>query len=481
MSDKVQPVVPITVSDWRDQRMAELEEQLEEAKVENAALKAEIVRLKRRIAELERAGKRQATPFARDEHKADPKKPGRKAGQGLFSYRAQPTPEQVDETKEVRLDRCPECGGDVTEVRAHEQVIIDLPEIEPTITRYVTESGYCSRCGRRVRSRHPEQISAASGAAGVMIGPRAKALAADLKHRLGVPFAKICEVLEVGFRLRWTRGGACQADARLAEQARPVYQELLELIRQCAVAHADETGWRIGTLSAWLWVFTNRQVTVYTIKESRGHDVVMEILGKEFAGILVSDCFVAYDHHELAEWLKQKCLGHILKDLSRMEEEKTRGAVRFAQDMKVVLRAALALRDQRPKLSPDAFAAQAAEIEQRLAALIDEQRRLTDPDNVRMAKRLRKQREHLLRFLCVEGLDATNNRAERMLRPAVITRKTSGCNRTAGGAAAHSILASIVVTCRQRALSAVDFLVRLQRATGGAIPSLVPAPPLDTS
>ncbi len=80
----------------------------------------------------------------------------------------------------------------------------------------------------------------------MMIGPRAKALAADLKHRLDVPFAKVCEVLEVGFRLHWTRGGACQADVRLAEQARPVYLELIELIRQCAVAHSDETGWRIG-------------------------------------------------------------------------------------------------------------------------------------------------------------------------------------------------------------------------------------------
>jgi len=111
MTDTVQPIVPVRVSDWRDRRMAELEEQLEQAQAENAALKAEIARLKQRIAEFERAAKRQATPFARDEHKADPKRPGRKVGQGLFSYRAHPTPDEVDETKEARLDRCPECGG----------------------------------------------------------------------------------------------------------------------------------------------------------------------------------------------------------------------------------------------------------------------------------------------------------------------------------------------------------------------------------
>jgi transposase len=269
------------------------------------------------------------------------------------------------------------------------------------------------------------------------------------------------------------------ADARLAEQARPSYEELIELIRRCTVAHADETGWRIGTLSAWLWVFTNRQVTVYPIQESRGHDVVVEILGQECAGILVADCCVAYNHPELAEWLKQKCLGHLLKELSQMEGEQTRGAVRFAQEVMAMRRAALGLRDQNPKLSPEAFAEQAAAIEQRVDRLIDEKRPLTDPDNVRMAARLRQQREHVLRFLYVDGLDATNNQAERMLRPAVLTRKTSGCNRTE--AETHSILASILVTCRQRAISAVEVLVKVPRATDGAIPSLIPAPQLGTS
>jgi transposase len=483
MTDTVQPkdqANPV-LRDWRDRRIAELEGQLQQAKAENAALKEEMVRLHQRIAELERAGKRQATPFARQAGIADPKRPGRKAGRGPFSYRAKPTPEEVDETKAEPLNGCPECGGPLTDVKEHEQFVVDIPEVQPRTTRYVTYSGYCGQCCRRVRSRHREQISEATGAAGVIIGPRAKALGADLKHRLGVPYAKISELMEVAFGLNFTRSGACQADARLAEQARPVYEKLIELISRSAIVHADETGWRIGTLSAWLWVFTHRQITVYTIEESRGHEVVVEILGQEFAGILVSDCFAAYDHQALADWLKQKCLGHILKDLSQMEQEKSGRAVRFAQEVIAVLRAALRLRDRKPTLPEADFAAQAAQIERRLDELIDQKRRLTDPDNVRLAKRLRKQRAHLLGFLYVDGLDATNNQAERMLRPAVITRKTSGCNRTEGGAQTHSILASLLVTCRQQAVPLIDFLVKVQRAVGGVMPSLAPTPQLDTS
>lgn len=96
----------------------------------------------------------------------------------------------MTKTKEQALEACPICGGPVTDVKDHEQFVVDLPAVPPPVTRYLTHSGQCARCGQRVRSRHPEQISEATGAAGVVIGPRAKALAADLKHRLGVPYGE---------------------------------------------------------------------------------------------------------------------------------------------------------------------------------------------------------------------------------------------------------------------------------------------------
>lgn len=466
--------------DPREVRLTELETQLRQRDTLIERLQQRITELEQRLAELERAVKRQATPFARKRRKENPKRPGRKAGQGPFTSRVRPRPDQVTETKEQALDACPTCGGPVTDVKDHEQFVVDIPEVQPIVTRYVTHSGQCARCGRRVRSRHPEQISEATGSAGVVIGPRAKALAADLKHRLGVPYGKVVEVLAVGFGLLVSRGGLCQADARLAEQARPVYAALLDLIRQSAVAYADETGWRIGTLAAWLWVFTNRDLTVYTIETGRDHAVVVKILGEAFAGILVSDCFTAYDHQALAAWLKQKCIGHLLNDLSELNESKTAGAVRFARDVTAVLRAALALREQKLTLAPADFAAQAAHLEAQLDALIDTRRQLTDADNVRFAKRLRKHREHLLRFLYVDGLDATNNQAERMLRPAVVTRKTGGCNRTDGGAQTHSILASVLTTCRQQGFSILESLVKIQRNVGKTLKALAP-PLLDTS
>jgi hypothetical protein len=254
-----------------------------------------------------------------------------------------------------------------------------------------------------------------------------------------------------------------------------VYEELADALRKCVVVHADETGWRIGTLSAWLWVFTNQEITVYTIRPSRGHEVVVDILGREFKGVLVSDCFLAYDAKALAKWLKQKCVAHLLRNLSDIEDSKTGRAVCFSRDVTALLRESLALQKEKPTLIPEVFAQRAADLETRLDALIDENRRMTDSDNLRFAKRLRKHRPHLLRFLYVEGLDPTNNQAERQLRPAVITCKTSGCNRTEGGAETHAILSSVLVTCRQQKRPILDYLVELQRSQG-IPPPLLTAP-----
>lgn len=359
----------------------------------------------------------------------------------------------------------------IEQLRDHRNVLIDIPAVKPIITRYVMVSGRCPSCDERHWMYHPEQISKATGAAGVVIGPRAKALTADLKHRFGASYGKVCEVINDAFGLNVSRSAWYQADQRLGKQAESVYQELIAAIRTCSVVHSDETGWRIGALSAWLWVFTGQTITVYAIEKSRSHQVVVNILGQEFAGVLVSDCFLAYDHHALAAWLKQKCLSHLLKDLKSLHETKTRGAVRFARDLTALLKDALQLKAQKSQLTDAQFDQLAAALETRLDQLIDTKRQLTDPDNARFAKRLRKHRQHILRFLYIDELDATNNQAERMLRPAVITRKTNGCNRTDEGAKTHAILSSLLATCRQQAVPILDYLIQLQ-CFGKSPPSL---------
>lgn len=458
---------------------------------ENKALKAKVEKQNQRLVKMEkqfakrisqleaelRKAKKQAVPFARDKSSLHPKPPGRKPGRGRFSRREEPSEEEITRTVTVPLSRCPECGGPLEDKQTHTHLQSDVPEIKIEHTRYLNESGWCPHCKKRVRSRHPEQASTAGGAAGISIGPRAKSLAVNAHHRLGVPFAKTAELLQDAFGLQVTPAALCQTGARLAEKARPLYEALVGAVRRACAVNADETGWRIGPLKAWLWVFTNQEATVYAIENSRGHEVVINILGHDFKGALVSDCFLAYDHKDLAAWIKQKCLGHLLKDLSLMEAEKIAGAVRFPRQVTKLLRQALKLRDAKDQLTPRTFRRRRNRLDQELDKLISEERRFTDPDNARFAARLRKQRQHLFTFLDRPGVDATNNRAERGIRPGVISRKTGACNKTRRGADTHSILMSVLVSAKQRGRNPSVVVSKILTSSGRLTPLLgLPSP-----
>jgi hypothetical protein len=199
------------------------------------------------------------------------------------------------------------------------------------------------------------------------------------------------------------------------------------------VGHADETGRRLGPLAAWLGVFCNEHITGYTIQTSRGYAVVLEILGRQFAGVLGNACFVAYGAAALAEWLQQKCGTHLLHELRELSESKRGRACTFAEALTALLRDALVLKAGATDRRRGAYEAATEELEERLDRLLDERRQWRAANNARSAARLRKHRPDVLRFLYWEELDATNHRAERQLRPRVVTRKTGAVSaRTAG-------------------------------------------------
>lgn len=433
-------------------------------------LAAQVERLTARVAALEdelRRARRQAAPFGKDRPKADPKPPGQKPGHPP-AFRPAPPPGEVSEVIRVPLERCPRCGGPVESISDNSPIYqTDLPDIRPRVRQFNTQRGWCPRCHKRVESRHPDQTSSAKGSAASQLGPNVLSLAADLKHRLGLSFRKIVELFQTHFHLTVSPGALAQASHRLAARGLPAYQRLQQEARASPSVHVDETGWRIGARPAWLWTFANPKLTLYRIDSSRGHQVVEQVLGEEFAGTLVSDGLPSYDG--LRPLQRQLCLAHLLKRCSRVEEAKSRGAVRFPRQVARLLRAALELGARWGEMSRHGFAVARG----RLQAALERRLRyhLTDPDNERLATHLFQHRGHLFTFLYDQRVEPTNNLAERQLRPAVIARKLSGGNRSQRGARTHAILASLAATCRQRAERFTELATLLLRQ-----PACLPAP-----
>ena len=434
-------------------------------------LEAELQQLKELLETAQRRGKRQATPFTRGTPKAEPKKPGRKVGHPA-SHR--PRPENVDRVEESRLPEvCATCGGSLLEDAVQVQYQIDIPRPIPvTVTQFNIHVGHCASCGQRAQGRHAEQTSDALGAAAVQIGPNALGLAAELKHEMGLPYGKTAQVLRTATDLALQRSTLARASQRLAAKCQPTYQRLILHLRQGEVAHVDETGWKVGGQTAWLWVFANDEVSLYVIDPTRAHEVVESVLGTDYAGVLVSDCFLAYDPLTCTQ---SKCLAHLLRRCKELTEIKTGRAVQFSQDLTRLLQAAITLKDRQSHLSPHGYRVACGRLEAALDRLLE--RHLTEADNARFAKLLRKQRPRLFTFLYHETVSPTNNLAERELRPAVIVRKTGGCNRSAPGAQAHAILTSVLRTCHKQGFDPVTVLKQLLQNADTMLVDLVAQKP----
>lgn len=196
---------------------ADLESENRKLKNRIAALEAENARLKQELETAQRAAKRQAAPFAKGDPKSHPKRAGRKRGHRP-AHRPAPAPAEINFTLEAPLpDACPECGGAIFDERTAAQYQVDIPPVKPVVTQFNVHLGHCTACGVHLQGHHPLQLSDALGAANIVLGPRALALAAAAKHDLGIPYTKIVRFFDGAFGLRVCRATFARADQRLAD------------------------------------------------------------------------------------------------------------------------------------------------------------------------------------------------------------------------------------------------------------------------
>lgn len=460
-------------------RIGDLEEEVEslraenaKLKLDNAKLKLDLSKLKDQFEEKERSRKRQAAPFRRRKHVEKPKKSGRKKGHPPAN---RSVPEHVDRELDapIPVENCPDCDVPF-EVRIEDQYQIDIPPIEPTVTRFDIRVGICPCCGKRIQGRHEEQTSDALGAAKVQLGPSVLAMAVELKHWAGMPYRKISEFIERYFHCRFTHSAFCRAEQRLADLARPTYELLVDALRRCGVVHADETGWRISRAGAWMWVFTSKNVTIYAIRTSRGSDVPTEILGSDFDGVLIVDGWSAYD---VLECRKGRCNGHILRRAQELAERSDKNNARYLRILISLIQEAIELAGRRDEFTELGYKRKVANIKKRFADWLTFHGYQPSEELQRLVRHLRDHEEEWFRFLDDPEVPPTNNPAEQMVRPGVILRKIGACNKTLMGALVHETLTSILVSCKQQLRSFRAFIEYILRSPEPGPVDLAGLPP----
>lgn len=437
----------------------------------NERLEDQNERLKRELAAARRAGCRQAAPFAKP-LKHNPRRPGRRAGAGYGIAARRRQPRRVDERHDAPLPpACPDCGGGLQPTGLATQFQEELPAPRVVVRAFRVAIGTCRACGRRVQGRHRLQTSDALGAAGVQLGPQVVASAAILNKQLGLSFGKVATLLRQQYGLTVSRSGLVHAVDRAGRRAQPTYAALREQIRRSPVVTPDETGWKVGGRLQWLWAAATPATTVYAIEPGRGYPQAAALLGNDFAGVLVRDGWAPYRQFTAAT--HQSCLAHLLRRCRLLRADHPHS--RVVTDIQADLQRALELRARRR--AGTLSAADLDALVERLAWRVTHPGPLADVR--RFAAHLTTEWTALFTFLYdSQAIDATNWRAEHAIRPAVVTRKVCGGNRSWRGATTQQTLASVIRTACQRNLNPHAVLVSLLRAPTPIVAPDLRSPPI---
>jgi transposase len=361
-----------------------------------------------------------------------------------------PLSEHPDQIITAKINSCQGCGTNLSSslqqlIQRYEK--IDIPPIQPVVTRVERYSCTCPECGQQQTAPVPVGMEPGSP-----FGPRIGALVTTMRYGHGISYNRMQQMLGEVFGLEISEGAIANLLLRVKEQLQSSVDGIVQRLRSSRLICSDETSARVNGKNQWEWVFQNDQVCLHVIRPSRGGDVIREVMAEHRPQIWVSDLFSAQKTHPAEDW--QVCLAHQLRDCQYGIDA---GDEIFAPIMKRILLRAFVLHRRWPELA----AATQYQYRLRLRRELSQALALSplQSDGVRLQNRYRDLREHLFLFLEDSTIPPTNNSSEQALRWSVIFRKVTNGFRSDWGRDLFAAVRSIINTGKRQGLSAFESIL----------------------
>ena len=379
--------------------------------------------------------------------------------------------EEVNEVVPLKPEQCQSCqaplSGDDPSPFRHQ--VIEIPPIEPVITEYRWHQLVCPDCGETTRAPWPAGVPSGT------YGPRVHATVALCSGSYRLSKRTTQQMMADLFGVSMSVGSISQSEKTTTEVIAEPVQEARDYVEAQRVAHLDETSWREGGKRAWLWVAVTSWVTVFLVRLSRGGQVARELLGEGFSGILVTDRYSAYNWYPV--WWRQLCWSHLLRDF-----EAIRGRGGASEEIGDALLAqahqmfAWWHRVREGTLARSTFRSYMTPLRREVERLLEAGSQCGVAKTEGTCREILKRREALWTFVQVEGVEPTNNTAERSIRPGVQWRKVSFGTQSEDGSRFVESMMTVVGTLKQQKRNVLEYLTAAHEAAlrGEAAPSLLP-------
>jgi transposase len=344
----------------------------------------------------------------------------------------------------------------VGDPRRHQ--VTELPPMAAHITEYRCHRRQCPACGTTTLAPLPDDLAS-------QFGPQLTALIAYLTVVCRLPRLVVQRLLEGALQIPISVGSTQKAWEEASAAVAAPYEELQEALVHQPVLNGDETGHRTNGAKRWLWTLVAPTFVFYTIATSRGADILRGLLGAAFPGVLGSDRLPTYLTYAAAR--RQLCWSHFTRNLlSAQELATTAAAKRFCREALTLQRPLFRLwhrfrgdpRTRGAPLTRTQLIAKVLPIEKRFFALAERYVNAADPDVSNLARALFVHHAHFFTFVHEEGVEPTNNVAERALRTAVQWRKIMFGNRSVEGELAVARLLTVTRTCQLQQLNVLAYL-----------------------